>query len=345
MTSATVECWHLGGAGDVAGGVSRVIERFCAFPFAAVRCVALPSRRRGSPVGTAVASLRVLARILRARRREDVVLAAHLSQGGSFLREGVLAAVGHALGHPVVIHLHGSSFAAFARRRPRLVRAVLSRSDAVLVLSDETGEAVRAAVPAVPVVSQPNAVDLRPATEKQPTVVFAGTVCRRKGVDVLLDAWHRRPEHHGFRLVLLGPVEMDLSPWHPRPDVEVVGPVPHGEVLSRMDTASVVVLPSRAEAMPLALLEAMAAGCAVIGTSVGGVTHLLRDGAGVVVAPGDTEAFAEMLWTLLSDSEAIEDVSARARARIDRDHASTTVFPAVEQVWLEAVRARGSGRV
>ncbi len=112
-----------------------------------------------------------------------------------------------------------------------------------------------------------------------------------------------------------------------------------------MDTASVVVLPSRAEAMPLALLEAMAAGCAVIGTSVGGVTHLLRDGAGVVVAPGDTEAFAEMLWTLLSDSEAIEDVSARARARIDRDHASTTVFPAVEQVWLEAVRARGSGRV
>ena len=46
-------------------------------------------------------------------------------------------------------------------------------------------------------------------------------------------------------------------------------------------------LPSRAEALPMFLLEALANGCAVLGSTAGGIPELLSGGAGIVVPPGE----------------------------------------------------------
>lgn len=66
--------------------------------------------------------------------------------------------------------------------------------------------------------------------------------------------------------------------------------------------SDVVALTSRNEGTPVCLIEALAAGCAIVATDVGGVRDVLEDGrAGLLVPPGEADAFAGGLQRLLAD--------------------------------------------
>jgi len=81
--------------------------------------------------------------------------------------------------------------------------------------------------------------------------------------------------------------------------------------------ASIFALPSYAEGMPLALLEAMSWGLAVIATPVGGVPQLVtHEVNGVLVAPGDIDGVAAAIDRLLSDPALRDRLGAAARATI-----------------------------
>lgn len=86
----------------------------------------------------------------------------------------------------------------------------------------------------------------------------------------------------------------------------------------------VAVLSTRWEGMPLALIEGMAAGCAVVGSAVPGVRELLRDGVdGRLVPAADAEALADALQALLADdgpgAALAEEARRRALAEFSRD--------------------------
>lgn len=82
----------------------------------------------------------------------------------------------------------------------------------------------------------------------------------------------------------------------------------------------VFVLSTHYEGMPLAMLEAMAAGCAVVGSAVVGVKELLCDGVdGKLVAPADAEALANALEELLRDPVKASAMAHQARKRALRD--------------------------
>jgi glycosyltransferase involved in cell wall biosynthesis len=77
------------------------------------------------------------------------------------------------------------------------------------------------------------------------------------------------------------------------------GRLPHGPAVAAfLDETDLFVLPSRAEGMPRALVEAMARGCPCVASRVGGVAELLPPGA--LVTPGDAEALAQRLLEVLS---------------------------------------------
>jgi glycosyltransferase involved in cell wall biosynthesis len=82
----------------------------------------------------------------------------------------------------------------------------------------------------------------------------------------------------------------------------------------------IVVLPSAAEACPMALLQAMALGVPVVATPVGGVPELVRDGVdGRLVTPGDVDGLARALADLTGDAGLRQQLGASARQRV-RDH-------------------------
>ena len=98
--------------------------------------------------------------------------------------------------------------------------------------------------------------------------------------------------------------------------IEHLGPVSMNQRIKCFADADIFVLPTYAEAMPISVIEAMAAGLAVITTPVGGIPELISDGKdGLLVPPGNVSALAEKIAMLASDTEARERFGARAQVK------------------------------
>ena len=137
---------------------------------------------------------------------------------------------------------------------------------------------------------------------------------RYKGVDVLL-----RALPPGAKLVIAGDgSERQSLERLATPNVVFAGAVRPAAMPDQFARAEVVVLPSRAEGLPVALLEAMAAAKPIVATTAGGVPELIRHREnGLLVPPGDPQAMQEALTEMLKDSELRDRLGAAARRTFD----------------------------
>ena len=94
------------------------------------------------------------------------------------------------------------------------------------------------------------------------------------------------------------------------------------DIPNLLASADVFVLPSLSEGLPLALLEAMLAGCPIVASDVGEVSTVLSGGdAGVLVQPGSALVLAAALDCVLRDPAAARELGMRAIHRATRDYA------------------------
>lgn len=192
--------------GEVAGGMTQVVNSYLAWDFDRFDVDVIVSRDGSRGIAALALFARAAWRILRLPQREKTVVVVHLSQDGSFIREGLLLELASRRGVATVAHLHGSSFVQYAKSNPGRVTKVLSHADAIVVLSDATLAAVRSLLPTAQAQIVPNAVLPGHPTPKTRTVVFGGSVGRRKGVDVLVEAWRDIADKDGWQLDVVGPI-------------------------------------------------------------------------------------------------------------------------------------------
>jgi glycosyltransferase involved in cell wall biosynthesis len=83
-----------------------------------------------------------------------------------------------------------------------------------------------------------------------------------------------------------------------------VGAFTHREELSRiMAETDIFVMSSILEGQPLGVVEAMAYGCPIVATSVGGIPELIEDGVnGLLAMPRDSASLAEKICTMIEDA-------------------------------------------
>jgi glycosyltransferase involved in cell wall biosynthesis len=137
-------------------------------------------------------------------------------------------------------------------------------------------------------------------------VLMVGAPWYLKGADILVKAFLAlAPEFPDVKLKLLGHypdrAELDLI-IAGSAQVEILAARPHPEALKVISGALVLVLPSRCEGLGRVLLEGMAAAVPVVGSDVGGIPVLVRDGEnGFLIPVGDTRALTTRLRELLQD--------------------------------------------
>jgi glycosyltransferase involved in cell wall biosynthesis len=99
------------------------------------------------------------------------------------------------------------------------------------------------------------------------------------------------------------------------------------------------VLPSKAEGLPNAILEYMAAGLPVVASRVGGNSELIQDGVtGLLVPAQDSEALAKALLTLLRSSELCQRVAENGRRTATQDFSYERLIQEVDSLYTELLQ-------
>jgi glycosyltransferase involved in cell wall biosynthesis len=171
-------------------------------------------------------------------------------------------------------------------------------------------------------------------------VVVVANLRPEKGHDVLLRAVAivvRTFPDATFDLVGGGPELSSLEALAERLGVrESVRFSGHCEdVAARLAAADICVHPSRSEAFPNAVLEAMAVGLPVIASGVGGVLEVIRDGVtGMIVPPGDHDALARSISRLMSEPLRARSIGDSARAAVSQTYSFDRMTDAFEDLYL-----------
>lgn len=301
-----------------------------------------------------------LARIA-ARRRRIALLHVNMATRGSALRKAVIVRLGARLGLPVVVQLHGNDTDVFFRSLPsfaaRALTRSLARADRMIVLGESGRRVACETLGLAPARLRvlPNAVWLpegaAPARASGGCrLLFLGRLDASKGFPELLAAL-AAPRLAGLswtaRAAGVGPVErwreraaalglatrLRIEPWQPESTVR-----------GWLAESDVLVLPSRREGLPMALLEAMAFGCAVIATPVGCVPEVVEhEQSGLLVPPGDADALAAALARAIGDPALRARLGAAARARVRERHAIEGYCEALAAIYREVLAERGRG--
>lgn len=226
-------------------------------------------------------------------------------------------------------------------------RRTLDRIDRFIALTPEIRESLlqRGTDPAR-IVVKPNAVpDPGSPAPLGRSVTYIGRVSREKGVLALLDAWTRLPAQRGrqLRIAGAGPESDEIARRAvDRDDVEVLGLLDPDGVRRVLEDSALVVVPSLwAEALPLVVLEAMAAGRPLLVTDQGGLPAVVGSETGLVV-PASVDGIEGGLATLLSDRALLEQRGSAARAAYEQRYSPSVVTRELVAVY-ESVVAGSAG--
>jgi glycosyltransferase involved in cell wall biosynthesis len=197
--------------------------------------------------------------------------------------------------------------------------------------------------PAPELPNLPERAELRSELELDGDVlVFAGRLGPQKAVGTLLEALAAEP---AATLVVAGDgpertaLERRAAELGLDGRVRFLGSVPRDTVLRLFRAADASVLPSAWENFPHTIVEALAVGCPVIATAVGGVPEVVVDGEnGLLVPAGDARAFAAAIARFFSD-DALRARLAAAAARSVAGYSEEAVFTTIEAALEKAASA------
>lgn len=271
---------------------------------------------------------------------------------GSFWRKLAFMRLARFFSVPVIFHLHGGEFRQFVDQslhpasRARVV-AALAECRLILCLNEEVAAWLRTRIVGVPVQVMPNPIDLRAqpvcSVQRELSVLFLGRLEEEKGVFDLLEAFAAVSQQlPGIRLTLCGEgsardeVQRKAGQKGISSLVSFPGWVGGDAKADFLRRAGVFVLPSYAEGMPMAVLEAMASETPVVATRVGAVADMLEEGAcGFVVSRGDIAALGEAIHVALTNNERSRVMAQRAAARVREVYAADVVVSRLRQCYSE----------
>jgi glycosyltransferase involved in cell wall biosynthesis len=276
--------------------------------------------------------------IWRIRRilRETRPLAFHVHFGshGSAFRKYVVSRMVLRTPNRLILHAHGAQFDSFFLGLPGIFQKRLSKvvqeADELIVLSSQwqefysrnLGRSREKISVLINPTQPPDALPDRGHHERV-QFLFMGRMGTRKGTFELLEAFAALPTEarQRARLVFAGDgmvEELRTAARAVGSDVAVHSWLSAEDRDKLLGASDVLVLPSRAEGVPMAILEAMSHGIPVITTPVGGIPDVVTDmKEGLFIGVGDQTALTAAMTRLIDDPELRCMLGSGARARAE----------------------------
>ena len=233
---------------------------------------------------------------------------------------------------PLILTAHGTDVPGHNPHRVRLLHSCLkpawhlitSRTSRIVCPSELLESRVKQANPDARTAVIPNGLDperFDPALPKARRVLVVARLVESKGVQYLLRAFQGFRPDYEIVLVGEGPFGNDLRKLAKELSVRVsfTGWLNNdsAELKRLFETSRIFAFPSLAENCPITLLEAMAAGCAIITTHSTGCAEVVGDAA-LLVPPRDPSAIRAALNGLANSQELMDTLGAAARTRVEQ---------------------------
>jgi glycosyltransferase involved in cell wall biosynthesis len=299
------------------------------------------------------ACLRDLVRLLREQRIDAV-------HSHEFTMAVYGAAACRLLGLPQVITMHGGLKVCKALRRRVALRWAIRNSGHTVMVSRATGrkfaedlgleETHFTVVPNGVPVRAGNATRVRAEFGIQPgdcVLLAVGTLERHKGHGILLEALARltsRGQGGAWKLIIAGGRGGDqhesLMQFVQEEGLEdrVHIVTNRNDIPDLLELADIFVMPSLFEGLPMALLEAMTAGKAIIASATSGIPEAVVDGReGLLVRPGDVASLSEALRSLLTDPVRRRTLGAAAATRAHEEFTVQVMAERYENLYTNAL--------
>ena len=183
-----------------------------------------------------------------------------------------------------------------------------------------------------------------PGSEREPFLLFVGSLIRRKGLTYLLDALPTiLRAHPEYRLVIVGDgpelpsLRSQVVHRGIANSVIFVGRGAAETVREWMQRARLFILPSLEEGQGVVLLEALASGLPVVATNVGGIPDVVDSQVGRLVTAGDSQALATAVEELLSNLGKWQELAFAARRRAETRFSEARIVRQLLQVYQEVL--------
>lgn len=252
----------------------------------------------------------------------------HCCSHWGFLPAVIGVTVGKRLGKRIVLTYHGGGGEEFFDRHPKLVRHILTRTDANIVLSGFLAQVFEKHN--IPAVTIPNILDLDDSRFRLREELKPNYICTRAheplyNIPCILRALQKvQALHPEAALTLVGDGSEHQNLVNQAQDlglrnVTFTGRVDNKEIYRYLDQADFLLSAPTVDNMPVSLLEAMNAGLLVISSKVGGVPYIIKNNhSGLLFESDDDAAMAQkMLWALENQTVA-QAIIAQAHKEVGR---------------------------
>jgi glycosyltransferase involved in cell wall biosynthesis len=259
----------------------------------------------------------------------------HVSDWGSVLRKTIVIRICLLFRIPILIHAHGPEFHLTYQALPRAAQKYLSwifqhcAGSIVLSKSWQDFYVENLGLQSEKVFILPNPVEIPSqipdrANRQKITIVFFGKVGQRKGAFDLIHAFSQLPfaQQECSNLILAGDGEIEagrelVDSLNLSRNIEFLGWIDADRRNDLLSAADIFILPSYNEALPMALLEAMAWGLPIITTPVGGIPEIVTSNEnGLLVLPGDLQQLASAMKSLIISEDLRLRLGTNARSSV-----------------------------
>lgn len=276
----------------------------------------------------------------------------HMSERGSFYRKAWILRLLKCFHIPVIIHHHGAEFEDFynklTERKKRHVRKILEQADCNIVLSNVLADKYKEKAPDAVIHVLYNAVSVPSKNNYHPKpakIVMLGRQGKRKGSYDLLKALSEIKDSLPLETELwmcgdgdVKEVKSEAKKMGLEKILVYVGWISGKEKEKCLQDATIHVLPSYREGLPMSILETMARGIPNISTNIASIPEVIHEGeTGFLIKPGDIVQLQRAILILLNDIKKREEMSMKGFELIRDNFSIENCVKKLEKIYMDYI--------